>query len=144
MLSVQLVSYKRHLRIVVNNFYRKRATRPEERGKRRRRSNFLLNNRFPGDGIVWSIAVVQRHSIIISISRLLDLAFLMADFIDCTQHSVRLRIFRSTVIKSQLIYKLLKCSWIVIQAVTDHPPRNFLLTKHLLSLVYHFLVGEIV
>lgn len=51
------------------------------------RTNFLLSNSSPGDVTVWSIRVVRRHSSIMLMSQWLDLAFLMADFIDCMQHS---------------------------------------------------------
>lgn len=50
---------------------------------------FLLHRSSSGGGITWSIGVDRRHSSTISMTRLLDAAFLIADLMDCTQHSAK-------------------------------------------------------
>ena len=51
--------------------------------------SFRLNTSSPGEGIVWLMGVAHRHSNTMSKSWLLEVAFLIAAFMACTQHSAR-------------------------------------------------------
>ena len=50
-------------------------------------TSFWLYRSSPGDRITWSIGVDRKHSNTISKSRLLEVAFCIADFMACTQCS---------------------------------------------------------
>ena len=52
-------------------------------------TSFRLYKSSPGDGITLLIGVDRKHSNTISKSRLLEVAFCIADFMACTQRSAR-------------------------------------------------------
>lgn len=49
----------------------------------------LFYRSFTGDGTIWSVGISRKHNNTMSGTQLLDVSFIMWDFIDCTQRSAR-------------------------------------------------------